>query len=55
MWDSGMFRIFNEKGEQARYSQEEAKMMLDAIRLYKLKGTLTPKTQETFNNLIDEL
>jgi hypothetical protein len=55
MWDSGMFRIFNEKGEQAKYTKEESMAMLDAINLYKLKGTLTPKTQETFKDLIDEL
>ena len=54
-WDSGMFRIFDDKGEQAKYTGEEKEDMLDAIRLYKLKNTLTPKTQQTFNDLIDEL
>lgn len=54
-WDNGMFRVFNDKGEQAKYTLELSKNMLEAISLYKLKNTLTPKTQQTFNDLIDEL
>ena len=55
MWDSGMFRIFNDKGEQAKYTYEESKLMMDAIKNYKLKQTLTPNTAKTFEDIIDEL
>ena len=55
MWDSGMFRIFNEEGEQAKYTHKESKLMMDAIKLYKLKQTLTPSTAKTFGDIIDEL
>ena len=55
MWDSGMFRIFNEEGEQAKYTYEESKLMMDAIKNYKLKQTLTPNTAKTFGDIIDEL
>jgi hypothetical protein len=55
MWDSGMFRIFNEEGEQAKYTYEESKLMMDAIKHYKLKQTLTPNTAKTFGDIIDEL
>ena len=55
MWDTGMFRIFNDEGEQAKYTYEESKLMLDAIKNYKLKQTLNPSTAKTFEELIDEL
>ena len=50
-----MFRIFNDDGEQAKYTYEESKLMLDAIKNYKLKQTLNPSTLKTFEELIDEL
>jgi len=66
-WDFGTHWIVSTKSKDYQKWYEEyrkhgtepgysaIKDVIKAIDLYNLKYTLTPKTQQTFNDLIDEL
>jgi hypothetical protein len=54
-WSNGQCRVLTYDGRSKAYSSDFFKAMLEAIHLYKLKKSLTPKTQQTFKELIDEL
>lgn len=48
-WDGDTFRKYR------NYKSELFPLIAKAIKAHELKSTLTPKTQQTFNDLIDEL
>ena len=52
-WFSRLPNIFR-NGEGVKFKDLEAEFN-NFVKHYLIKSSLTPKTQETFNNLIDEL
>jgi hypothetical protein len=55
MWDTGMFSIRSTADKQIGYSNQLREEAMKAIDEYKFKQTLSPKTAETFGDIIDEL